>query len=100
MRITQTWQLQFGLQSIACDSPHKWFRSLTEVLQAQETSCAEALKGAKKIDEFEDELKGVNSKAVEVLRILWRGLQDPKLEPSFAGGRLILRKTKPNSFEQ
>ena len=80
-------------------SPHKQFRSLTEVLQVRKTSCAEELKGAKKIDEFEDELKRMNSKAAEVLRILWNRLQDPKLEPSVAGGRLILKKVKPNSFE-
>ena len=34
----------FGLQSIARDGPHKWFRSFTEVLQARETSCAEEYK--------------------------------------------------------
>ena len=51
------WQPQSWSQSIARDGHHKWFRSLTEVLQARETSCAEELKGAKKIDEFEDELK-------------------------------------------
>ena len=27
-------------------------------------------------------------------------VQDPQLEPSIVGGRLILRKTKPNSFKQ
>ena len=52
MRATQTWQPQSWSQSIARDGHHKWFRSLTEVLQARETSCAEELKGAKKIDEL------------------------------------------------
>ena len=34
------------------DSPHKWFRSFTEVLQARETSCAEEYKRTHvKIDE-------------------------------------------------
>ena len=40
-RVSQTWQPQFGLQDIIRDGPHKWFRSLTEVPQARETSCAE-----------------------------------------------------------
>ena len=57
MRATQTWQPQPWSQSIARDGHHKWFWRLTEVLQARETSCAEELKGAKKIDEFEGELK-------------------------------------------
>ena len=32
------------MQEIIRDSPHKWFRSPTEVPQARETSCAEEYK--------------------------------------------------------
>ena len=42
----------FGLQSIAHDRPHKWFRSFPEVLKAREMSCAEEYKRTHvKIDE-------------------------------------------------
>ena len=41
LRVFQTWQPQLGLQDIIRDSPHKWFRSHTEVHQARETSGAE-----------------------------------------------------------
>ena len=52
LRVTQTWQPQSGLQDIIRDGPHKWFRSLTEVPQARETSCAEEYQRTReKIDE-------------------------------------------------
>ena len=52
LRVTQTWQPQFGLQDIILDGPHKWFRSLTEVPQERETSCAEEYRRTReKIDE-------------------------------------------------
>ena len=52
LRVFQTWQPQLGLQDTIRDSPHKWFRSLTEVHQARETSGAEEYQRTReKVDE-------------------------------------------------
>ena len=77
-----------------------WFRSRLEVSQVWRKVDRWIQRSLGEFNIRGERVKREQRVAAEIFADSLSIVQDPQLEPNFAGGRLILRRTKPNSFKQ